>query len=178
MRFITIPSAFVPSVATSFHSELGRLWLLAQGRATCAATQALGRTTPLSTAKGTAAQQQQHQQRNTMTKYFPVLQDGTGSRGSEQLQSGQPTRERTEASCMPRTAEAACQTEADESAAALAKAQALQAELDRLRDEADQLRCFVPAAACGTEASSQAVCSIYVDVLRGVTCHQYPSHHG
>ncbi|CAL8471440.1 g10982 [Coccomyxa elongata] len=104
------------------------------------AFKALGRTTPLSTAKGSAAQQQQHQQRNTMTKYFPVLQDFTGSRGSEQLQSGQPSRDRNEASCMPRMAQAACQTDADESAGALAKAQALQAELDRLREEADQLR--------------------------------------
>ena len=122
-------------------SEACRLWLLSQGQAARAAIQAFGRTTPLSTAKATAAQQQQHQ-RNTMTKYFPVLQDGTGSRGSEQLQPGQPSRDRAEASCMPRLAEAACQTDADESAAALAQAQALQAELDQLRKEADQLRCF------------------------------------
>lgn len=88
----------------------------------------------MSHAKGLPAHQ-----RNTMTKYFPVLQDGAGSRGSELAASGQPNKDPTEPLC-PAIAEAACQTDADSRAAA--GAQALQAELEQLRQDTTQLRCM------------------------------------
>ncbi len=100
----------------------------------------------MSLAKGLAAQQQHQHQRNTMTKYFPVLQDGASSRGSEQALQGQALpgqagRGRSEAVTSPLTAEAACQTELAQCAAEQARVQALQAELEQLRSEAAQLRC-------------------------------------
>lgn len=103
----------------------------------------------MSSAKGMAAQQQHQHQRNTMTKYFPILQDGTSSRGSEQHFPGQPGRDRAEAIAGPPTAEAACQTEPGPSAAEQARMQALEAELEHLRQEASQLRCpSTPCASC------------------------------
>jgi len=97
--------------------------------------QGMGRTTPMSHVKGLPAHQ-----RNTMTKYFPVLQDGAGSRGSELAASGQPNKDPSDPTC-PAIADAACQTDADSRAADHARAQAVQAELEQLRQDTTQLRC-------------------------------------
>lgn len=100
-----------------------------------------GASAPAAAGKATPMSAKAAQQRNTVTNYFPVLQDGAGSRGSEQATGDRPQpaaqAETLEEGPLYVAAEEAWQAEKAELHDRLS---VLENQLELAKEEADSLR--------------------------------------